>query len=66
MMQNKICAQCGKRFGCGSTQELQQCWCMELPKVLSPVHTTSDCLCEECLKKMIENKLCKSYNKPTT
>jgi hypothetical protein len=58
----KNCSKCGSEFNCGFTEaaagaaEEFSCWCAELPHV-SPLSPNEDCLCPECLRKSIANRL---------
>ena len=48
----KSCPRCGTAFGCCS----ENCWCSELPNIM-PLVDNEDCLCYDCLKKEIDNKV---------
>lgn len=49
----KTCEQCGTDFGCYTAG----CWCAELPMIMPLDTKTKDCLCPECLKAIINDKL---------
>lgn len=49
---NTICKKCGAKFGCDITAGKEQCWCFEMPKLLSSSKADS-CLCPKCLKEAI-------------
>lgn len=53
MPETKTCARCGAGFGCGAKES--RCWCADLPPVM-PVKDAG-CLCPDCLKKAIEEKI---------
>jgi diphthine-ammonia ligase len=48
----KICVNCGIPFSCFT----QGCWCAELPMIM-PMENITDCLCPNCLKAAIAEKL---------
>ncbi|WP_341904293.1 diphthine--ammonia ligase [Fluviicola taffensis] len=48
----KVCVQCGISFSCYT----QGCWCAELPMIM-PMENITDCLCPNCLKAAIDEKL---------
>lgn len=49
---HKICVNCGIPFSCYT----QGCWCAELPMIM-PMENITDCLCPNCLKAAIAEKL---------
>lgn len=53
----KICEACGRAFVCDIAAGKSLCWCFHLPAVMPVKDADGDCLCEECLKKRIEEKL---------
>lgn len=49
---HKICVNCGILFSCYT----QGCWCAELPMIM-PMENITDCLCPNCLKVAIEERM---------
>lgn len=49
---HKLCTSCGKPFSCYTSG----CWCGELPRIM-PMENITDCLCPNCLKSVINEKL---------
>jgi hypothetical protein len=49
----KTCHRCQAVFSCWK----ENCWCEKLPQVIKPLSENEDCLCPDCLKIEIENKL---------
>lgn len=49
---HKVCVSCGIPFSCYT----QGCWCAELPMIM-PMENITDCLCPNCLKAAIDEKL---------
>jgi len=49
---HKLCVNCGKAFSCYTAG----CWCAELPMIM-PMENITDCLCPNCLKAAIDEKL---------
>lgn len=43
-----VCAQCGKRFACGSGGPEGACWCAAYPSIAIPADLVG-CLCPGCL-----------------
>lgn len=56
---HKICVNCGVPFSCYT----QGCWCAELPMIM-PMENITDCLCPNCLKATINQKLVENNLKP--
>ncbi len=50
---NTTCGRCGTKFRCDYQAGCESCWCLELPKVLSPTNAEA-CLCRDCLVAEIE------------
>jgi hypothetical protein len=50
-MQHKVCTNCSAELTCGSKEE--NCWCMAYTP-LTKLDENNDCLCETCLKKVIQ------------
>ncbi|MCR6642420.1 MAG: DUF5522 domain-containing protein [Sporocytophaga sp.] len=48
----KTCSRCNTNFSCST----QNCWCNELPPVMS-LPEGGDCYCPLCLKSIIKEKL---------
>lgn len=49
---HKKCVNCQKPFSCYT----DGCWCAELPMIM-PMENSTDCLCPNCLKAVIDEKL---------
>lgn len=49
---HKVCVNCRKPFSCYTGG----CWCAELPMIM-PMENITDCLCPNCLKAVINEKL---------
>ncbi len=49
---HKLCVNCGKAFSCYTAG----CWCADLPMIM-PMENITDCLCPNCLKSVINEKL---------
>lgn len=49
---SKRCVNCGEPFSCFT----DGCWCAELPRIM-PMEKTTDCLCPDCLKTAIDERL---------
>lgn len=60
-IKKKTCPQCQTEFDCGSS-ETKSCWCNDLPKIM-PLEENMHCLCPECLKIVIDNKIEEHKNK---
>lgn len=56
---HKVCVNCSKPFSCYTAG----CWCGELPRIMSMENIT-DCLCPNCLKSVINEKLIENNLKP--
>lgn len=56
---HKMCVNCSKPFSCYTAG----CWCAELPMIM-PMENITDCLCPECLKSTINEKLAENDLKP--
>jgi hypothetical protein len=48
----KVCPNCQTEFSCFT----ENCWCNELPRVMT-LEDSKGCLCPDCLKIAIDNKL---------
>ena len=48
----KTCPRCNSLFSCYTGN----CWCNELPQIM-PLNDNEDCLCPDCLKKEIDNRI---------
>jgi len=55
--QTKRCPQCGVGFSCGALTASQTCWCHQLPRVMPLKTPHGDCLCPDCLRKAIQQRL---------
>lgn len=51
----RICPRCGSPFVCGVAAGTGECWCFELPHVLTVPETdgAAACLCPNCLNQRI-------------
>jgi hypothetical protein len=50
------CELCAAEFTCGASDPCG-CWCADLPKLpASALKTGKDCLCEACLRSLIEQQ----------
>jgi len=51
----RICPRCGTSFVCGVAAGTGECWCFELPHVLTVPETdgAAACLCPNCLNQRI-------------
>jgi len=56
---HKLCVNCGKAFSCYTAG----CWCADLPMIM-PMENITDCLCPNCLKSIINEKLIENNLKP--
>jgi hypothetical protein len=48
----KVCPKCSITFTCSSVN----CWCGELPQIM-PMNYEAECLCPNCLKEVIDEKV---------
>lgn len=55
----KRCAKCNNPFSCYT----EGCWCAELPMIM-PMENITDCLCPNCLKETINEKLLENGREP--
>lgn len=53
----KVCPRCLAVFSCCT----ENCWCEDLPQIM-PLSEFEDCLCYDCLKIEIENKISVANN----
>ncbi len=52
MIEDKTCARCGARFGCG--RNAASCWCQALPALpAAALRSDTDCLCPDCLAQAV-------------
>lgn len=51
------CPACTKSFRCGTHGS--SCWCAEMPAILGipPAHSTTTCLCPDCLARTIGQRI---------
>jgi len=54
----KTCHSCNTVFSC----YIENCWCKELPPIMA-ISEETDCICPECLKKAIDEKLENDHKK---
>ncbi len=52
---NQICSECKGAFNCDFKKGKTHCWCMDYPTTL-PLENKHMCLCEDCLKKKIQEE----------
>jgi len=52
LYRKKQCPECSKEFTCSSSD----CWCGKFPRIM-PLDMNKECLCSECLEKIINKKL---------
>jgi len=54
----RVCPQCGANFTCAVAAGHSQCWCFNLPRIIS-LDESDDrgCLCPTCLGAKIEQRL---------
>ena len=52
----KSCDNCNSAFECGAGSPQSVCWCSTLPGI-EIIEEGKDCLCPDCLKKEIANKI---------
>jgi hypothetical protein len=57
----KACPRCMAVFLCCT----EDCWCSKLPRIM-PLSEHEDCLCYECLKVEIEQKIAEIETTPAT
>jgi hypothetical protein len=53
----RACPQCGTQFVCGSEAGLERCWCADLPNIMPVVADGPGCLCPDCLRAAIDERL---------
>ena len=61
-MTNLTCSHCGASLTCRA-DDINACWCNELPAIL-PINNATSCLCRECTIKQINIFLSKLYEQP--
>ena len=60
-MQNKLCSSYGETLICGENQTTESCWCFTYPSIM-PINAQQDCLCEKCLRVLIQEKIVNLIN----
>ena len=64
-MQEKTCPRCGKKFICRHNDDITKCQCASVQ--LTPearqyiAENYTDCLCANCLREILNNKLWQSF-----
>ncbi|MGB4497941.1 MAG: DUF5522 domain-containing protein [Methylococcaceae bacterium] len=53
------CPLCGNLFSCSS---VNTCWCMNYPAIISIDDNQTECFCETCLSKIIQEKIIQTLN----
>ncbi len=60
-VQEKRCPSCAAILSCSSTQNGASCWCKAYPPLMS-IEAQQDCLCENCLSLVIQEKISQLIN----
>ncbi|MDR1936277.1 MAG: cysteine-rich CWC family protein [Candidatus Accumulibacter sp.] len=52
-----LCPRCGRRFACGMTSGLRECWCMTRPVLPLEPGEGGQCLCPECFARLLSERV---------